>query len=127
MRRQYQQRIEPTASLIDALRNEIPRERAFEQLFVLERVMALRVWHTTRLEPAIEDLLNALEIPFTLFRRNSDVVNCLPVQISDAFDARKLFKLCNGTDTHNLDEIVMNYSATALSKLACLLQILTCP
>ena len=87
MGREHQQRIEPSSSLINTFRDEIPREGILEQLFVLEWIVSLSVGHTARLEPTVEDLFDALEVPFAFFRGDGDVVDFITMEIRDAFDA----------------------------------------
>jgi len=47
----------------------------------------LSVGHTARLEPTVENLFDALEVPFAFFRGDGDVVDFIAMQIRDAFDA----------------------------------------
>jgi len=49
--------------------------------------MTLSKWHSSRFEPAVENFRNSLKLPFTLFRRNSNLINEFSVNISDTFDA----------------------------------------
>ena len=63
------------AHLIKALRNKIGGKSFLESLLVLERVVWLRVGHAARLEPTIEDLVDASQVAFALFRRNRDVID----------------------------------------------------
>ena len=69
--------------LVEPLGDEVGREGLLEALLVLERVVQLRVRHGARLEPAVEDVLDALQRREARapLRRNLDVVDEVPVQI----------------------------------------------
>ena len=69
----------PAACLVDALGDEVGREGGLERLLVLEGVVLLRVRHRARLEPAVEDLVDALEGALALLRGELDVVEELAV------------------------------------------------
>jgi hypothetical protein len=55
-----------------------------------------------RLEPAVKDLLDTLQLPLTLLRRDRDVVNLVAVEVGDALDARQLLELGDRRDADNL-------------------------
>ena len=103
---QDEERVEPASGLVKTLRDEIGRERLFELLLVLEGVVSLGVGHGTRLEPAVKDLLDTLELALALLRGDGDVVNLVLVQIVDAGDTGQLFELLNGTNADDLLHVV---------------------
>ena len=57
--RQYVQRVEPAAGLTDVLDDEVAREVCVEPLLVRERVVHLAIRHRPRIEPDVEDVLDA--------------------------------------------------------------------
>mmetsp|Transcript_11764 Transcript_11764/g.30959 ORF Transcript_11764/g.30959 Transcript_11764/m.30959 type:complete len:724 (-) Transcript_11764:1012-3183(-) len=94
-RREHHERVEPAARLVDALGDEIGREGRLELLLVLKGVVLLRVRHRAALEPAVEDLVDALELAAALGRLELDVVDRLAVQVGDLL-TRKLLELFDG-------------------------------
>jgi len=84
-----EQGVEPTSCLIDTFRHESGGKCLLEELLVFEGIMKLGIRHTARLEPAVEDLINTLEIPFTFLRWDGNVVDLVSVDVGDAFDARQ--------------------------------------
>ena len=78
-----EQRVEPTAGLINALGDEIGGKDLRERPTTVERVMNLSVGHRARLEPTVEDFGNATKKTFAQPRGNCDRVDELPVKIVD--------------------------------------------
>ena len=56
----------------------------------------------SRLEPAIEDLLDALEHASAFFRGDRNVVYLFAMYVRNAFDARQLLKLRYRADADDL-------------------------
>ena len=54
--RDGQQRIEPSARLVDGFADELRREKALEQLLIFKRIMELRKRHAAAVVPAVDDL-----------------------------------------------------------------------
>mmetsp|Transcript_55937 Transcript_55937/g.93175 ORF Transcript_55937/g.93175 Transcript_55937/m.93175 type:complete len:285 (-) Transcript_55937:1383-2237(-) len=83
-RRQNEQRIKPSARLIQAFRDEIGGE-AFEELVLAtlprKRVMALSVRHRARLEPAIEHFVHAAQRLASLLRFDDNIIDVFAMQI----------------------------------------------
>ena len=61
-RRDGDERIEPTARLIDCLGDEVRREAALKDFLVLERIVPLRKRHRAGVEPAVDDLGHAVHL-----------------------------------------------------------------
>lgn len=49
--------------------------------------MELSIGHASRLEPAVEDFLNPLQVSFALLRRDGDVADFVGVNIRDPLHA----------------------------------------
>mmetsp|Transcript_41508 Transcript_41508/g.130922 ORF Transcript_41508/g.130922 Transcript_41508/m.130922 type:complete len:397 (-) Transcript_41508:157-1347(-) len=103
--REHHEGVEPAACLVDALGDEVGREGGLERLLVLEGVVLLRVRHRARLEPAVEDLVDALEGSLALLRGELDVVDELAVQVAH-HHAREPLKLLLGADDDDLLAVV---------------------
>ena len=56
-----------------------------------------------RLEPAVKDLFDSLQVALALLRRDGDVVDALSVQVFDARHTGQLLQLLNGSDAHDLE------------------------
>mmetsp|Transcript_41792 Transcript_41792/g.110426 ORF Transcript_41792/g.110426 Transcript_41792/m.110426 type:complete len:1093 (+) Transcript_41792:362-3640(+) len=102
---QHHQGVEPAAGLVQALGDELRGEALLEVLLVLEGVVLARVGHRAALEPAVEDLVDALEHPLALLRRDLDVVDEVAVEVRD-LAASVLLELRHRADADNLLEVV---------------------
>ncbi len=78
-RRDSVQRIEPPACLVDTFRDKISRKSLIEKLPVFKRIVQLRKWHRTAVEPDIDQLGSTVE-PFS-FPNEIDAVDKRGVQI----------------------------------------------
>lgn len=103
MCRKDEECVEPASSLIYRFGDKVCRERAFELLLVLERIMDLCVWHASGLEPTIKDFLDSAKDAFTLLGGDGDVINLVSVQIGDGIDSRQLSQLVNRSDANDLE------------------------
>ena len=92
----------PAACLVDALGDEVGREGGLERLLVLEGVVLLRVRHRARLEPAVEDLVDAAERSAALGGRELDIVEELAVDVVADLLARPLLELLDRADDDGL-------------------------
>ena len=54
-----------------------------KEVLVLKGVVQLPIGHAAALEPAVKDVLHALELPLALLAENGEVVNEMAVQICD--------------------------------------------
>ena len=107
-RTQDHQRVEPAPGLVQPLRDKVSGETVLELLLVLERVVLLGVRHAAALEPAVEDLVDPLEESArVILARNLNVVDALPVEISD-LDSREFLQLLDGPDTDDLAAILVS-------------------
>ena len=80
-RRDGDERVEPAARLVDSLRDEVRREALLEDLLVVERIMPLREWHGARVEPAVDDFLDAVHLLAALRALDRDLVDVRAVQL----------------------------------------------
>jgi hypothetical protein len=77
-----EQRIEPTARLIDCLADEVGGEVLLEAVGVLERVVELRGGHRARVEPGVEHRRDAgCRTALARRARDRDLVDVRPMQI----------------------------------------------
>ena len=74
--------IEPSARLIHTLRDEVGGEGGtlVEQFLVLERIMNLGVWHSTGVEPDVDEVQFALQHGSTLAHQ-PDLIDVGAVQV----------------------------------------------
>ena len=114
-----QQCVEPTTSLVDTLRDEIGRVSVLVALDVLKGVVIGSVWHAarsvpgsnvdnppSRLEPAVKDLLDPLQLTLALLGGDGNVVNRFSVQILDAGNTGKLLELSDRADANDLTSVL---------------------
>mmetsp|Transcript_22495 Transcript_22495/g.73070 ORF Transcript_22495/g.73070 Transcript_22495/m.73070 type:complete len:643 (+) Transcript_22495:1232-3160(+) len=106
-RGEHHQRVEPSTRLVEPFRDKVGGKVVLEELFVLERVVQLRVRHAPALEPAVEDVLDAFEHAKlgAALRRDGEVVDEVTVYIRD-LGARQLLELLDGADDHLLLTVV---------------------
>merc|ERR1719428_625057 len=81
VRRQDHQGVEPSASLIEAFRNEICGETLLELVLVLVRIVLLCVRHCARFKPAVKDLIDALQHALSFLGRNLDVIDEMTMNV----------------------------------------------
>ena len=75
------QRIEPSARLVDRLGNEIRREAFFKDFLVLERIMPLGKGHRAGVKPAVDDFRHAVHLAAAFFAFDGHIVDIRAVQL----------------------------------------------
>ena len=80
-RRDGDQRVEPAARLVDGLRDEVCREALLEDVLVVERIVPLCERHGARVEPAVDDFLDAVHLLAALRALDRDLVDVRAVQL----------------------------------------------
>src|SRR5271157_2654401 len=103
------QGIEPTARLVNSFANIISRVLRFEFLLILKRIMPLGVRHRTRVEPDVDQILNAVHLPAALRTSVMNLVDVRPMQVEITQIASNLF----GQFLHRSDSFAM-FAASAL-------------
>ena len=78
------ERVEPATGLVEPFGDEPGRERRFEPLGVLERVVQLPIGHRARFEPAVEHLGSAGHRPVALVAAKRHRVDDVAVQVIEA-------------------------------------------
>ena len=80
-RRDGDQRVEPAARLVDGLRDEVCREALLEDVLVVERIVPLCERHGARVEPAVDDFLDAVHLLAALRALDRDLIDVRAVQL----------------------------------------------
>ena len=100
------QGVEPPSGLIEVLGDEVGRERGFKVLAPTEGVVALRVWHGPRLEPAVEDFGHAPQRAVPRRCWDLEVVDEVLVQVVHGASG-ELAQLLAAADAHGFARLLI--------------------
>ena len=102
------QSVEPSSSLIQTFSDEVRRKPVVEGFSVLKGIVSGCVWHASRLEPTIKDLIDTSKVATALLARDGNVIDFIAMQVSYfAFVAAQLLQFLRTAYAYNFGKVLI--------------------